>query len=113
MGLLGLLVLVGCHSAYVEATLVNRSGKEISLVELDYPSASFGTQALADGQSFKYRFKVLGTGAVKLIFTDAARQEKDLTGPELKEGDEGRLTVTVRPDGSAGWEQALTNGRGK
>ena len=32
----------GCHSSYVEATLQNHTAQPISLVELDYPSASFG-----------------------------------------------------------------------
>lgn len=94
-----LLPVAGCHSAYVEATLRNRSAAPVSLVELDYPSASFGTQSLAPGADFRYRFKVLGSGEVKLLFTDSARKEHTASGPPLSEGDEGPLTATITPAG--------------
>ena len=94
-----LLALSGCHSAYVEATVQNHTASPVSLVELDYPSASFGTQSLAPGQDFKYRFKVLGSGDAKLLFTDPARQEHTAPGPPLTEGDEGPLTATITPTG--------------
>ena len=94
-----LLLATGCHSAFIDATLRNRTGQSISLVELDYPSASFGTQTLAPNQDFHYRFKVLGSGDLKLIYTDASRAEHNITGPHLNEGDEGSLTVTVAPAG--------------
>jgi hypothetical protein len=112
MRLLGLIVcgvvvgLVGCHSAYVEATVVNKTDKAISLVEVDYPSASFGTQTLAAGASYHYRFKVLGSGALKLIYTDAAKQEQHADGPSLHEGDEGGLVVSVTP-GGVKWDETF------
>ena len=94
-----LATFAGCHSAFIEATIGNRTDKPLSLVELDYPSASFGTQTLAPGQDFHYRFKVIGSGNLKLIYTDPARAEHTVTGPGLSEGDEGSLTVTVSPTG--------------
>ena len=94
-----LLAITGCHSAYVEATVQNRTTTPVSLLELDYPSASFGTQSLAPGQDFKYRFKVLGAGDAKLLFTDATRKEHTAPGPPLTEGDEGPLTATITPTG--------------
>ncbi len=94
-----LTFVAGCHSAYIDATLVNQTDKQVSLVELDYPSASFGTQVLAPNQSFHYRFKVLGTGKLKLIYTDTANKEHTISGPQLGEGDEGSLTVTIQPSG--------------
>jgi hypothetical protein len=98
--------LAGCHSAYVEASVRNQTEKAITLVELDYPSASFGTQALAVGSEYKYRFKVLGSGDVKLIYTDSARQEHDVKGPSLNEGDEGPLVVTIGANG-VDWDLKL------
>jgi len=94
-----LLLLAGCHSAFIDATIRNRTDRPISLVELDYPSASFGTQTVAPNQDFHYRFKVLGSGNLKLIYTDAAHIEHDIAGPHLDEGDEGSLTVIVAPTG--------------
>jgi len=94
-----LLLITGCHSAYIDATISNRTDKPISLVELDYPSASFGTQTLAPGGDFHYRFKVLGSGNLKLVYTDTANLEHDIPGPHLGEGDEGPITVTVTSSG--------------
>ena len=94
-----LLTLAGCHSAFVEATISNRTTVAIPLVEVDYPSASFGTENLAPGKDFHYRFKVLGTGPSKVVYTDASQQEKHSDGPTLNEGDEGPLLITFAPDG--------------
>jgi hypothetical protein len=80
LALLPILVITGCHSPY-------------------YPSASFGTQSLAPGADFHYRFKVLGSGNVKLIYTDTAQHQQKSDGPFLKEGAEGPLTITVGPEG--------------
>jgi hypothetical protein len=102
--------LAGCHSAYINATIHNGSAAPISLVELDYPSASFGTQTLAPGEDFKYRFKLLGSGDLKLIYTDSAHKEHDVTGPRLNEGDDGTLLVSVTPAGVE-WKPILTGHR--
>jgi hypothetical protein len=96
---LTLLSGVGCHSAFIEATISNRTDKPISLVELDYPSASFGTQTLAPGGEFHYRFKLLGSGDLKLLYTDATRTDHTVAGPHMSEGDEGSLAVAVTPTG--------------
>ncbi len=81
----------------VDTVVQNRSGASISLLEVDYPSASFGTQNLPDGGDFHYRFKVLGSGPLKLTYTDTARKEHNSTGPTLNEGAEGLLNITVDP----------------
>jgi hypothetical protein len=99
LGPAAVLLLAGCHSAYIDATISNRTDKPISLVELDYPSASFGTQTLAPGADFHYRFKILGSGRLKLIYTDIANAEHDVAGPILDEGEEGPISVTVNATG--------------
>ena len=96
----------GCHSAMVNSTIENRSGTAISLLEVDYPSASFGTQNLAPGADFAYRFKVLGSGPLKLTYTDAQHKDHTSTGPDLQEGAEGLLRITIAPDG-AHWQTTL------
>ncbi len=96
----GLLTALGCHSAFVDADVRNRTPQPLSLLELDYPSASLGTQTLAPGADFHYRFKVLGSGPAKLLWTGHAQtQQQQATGPELREGDEGTFVVTVQPAG--------------
>jgi hypothetical protein len=99
LALLASLTPIGCHSPYVEATVSNRTGRPIELLEVDYPSASFGTQNLATGADFHYRFKVLGSGPTKLLYTNSAHQEHKADGPFLKEGAEGSLTIVITPTG--------------
>jgi hypothetical protein len=103
-----LLLLTGCHSAYIEATVTNRTNAPVSLVELDYPSASFGTQTLTPGEAFHYRFKVLGSGPTKLLWTDSQHHDHTATGPALGEHDEGTLNVDIT-DTKPAWSLALTN----
>ena len=99
-------LLAGCHSSFVQATVINHSGQPVHLFEVDYPSASFGGGELQDGAIFHYRFKILGSGTTKLIWTDAAQREHTLKGPELREGQEGKITITVGP-GGATWDPDL------
>ena len=106
MAALPLLFGVGCHSAFVDATIANHTGATIRLVEVDYPSASFGTSELADGGTFKYRFKVLGSGPAKLSWTDLHEGEHNATGPALQEGEEGHLSINVSSDGVR-WQPEL------
>ena len=90
-----ILLLAGCHSAFVNATITNTSGRPLRLVEIDYPSASFGTNDLAPGGTFKYRFKVLGSGPATLLWTGADGKEHKSEGPSLEEGEEGSLAAKV------------------
>ena len=93
LGLSASVLLAGCHSKYIQTTVVNASSGPLHVVQVAYPSASFGTQDLLPGQVFHYRFKVIGSGPVKLDFTDARMQEHQQNGPELHEGDEGQLLI--------------------
>ena len=87
-------------------TVQNRTDRPIALLEVDYPSASFGTQNLAAGADFHYRFKVLGSGPTTLLWTDASHQDHKSSGPALKEGAEGTMTITVTPSGPV-WGESL------
>jgi hypothetical protein len=99
LAVLASLATTGCHSPYVATTVSNRTGQPIELLEVDYPSASFGTQNLADGSDFHYRFKVLGSGKMKLLYTDSAHKDHKEEGPTLSEGAEGSLTIAITPTG--------------
>jgi len=103
---MGLLGIGGCKSAYVEAEVVNATGSPVSLVEVDYPSASFGVESLSAGATYHYRFKILGSGGTKILWTDAARKEHTVNGPGLKEGQQGSLVITIATD-SATWDKHL------
>jgi hypothetical protein len=105
--LIGLAAATGCHSPYVQTTVSNHTDKTIELLEVDYPSASFGTQGLAPGAEFHYRFKVLGSGRMKLLYTDSAHQDHKSDGPFLKEGAEGTLAIAITLTG-INWQPAPT-----
>ncbi len=105
-----LLPLAGCHSAMIQATVHNGGPAALQLIEVDYPSASFGAQGLVPGGDFKYRFKVLGSGKLKVLYTDGAGQEHSSEGPELQEGLEGQLAITISGSGVQ-WTPHLTASR--
>ena len=91
--------MCGCHSHYIEATITNRTTQPLSVVQVDYPRASFGTAVLTPSASFHYRFKLQGSGNVKLSYVDGSNHEHQQTGPVLEEGEEGRLEITfTAPD---------------
>jgi hypothetical protein len=89
------IAFAGCRSPYVVTTVSNHSTQPIALLEVDYPSASFGSENLAPGADFHYRFKVIGSGNVKLLYTDSAHHDHKSDGPLVKEGAEGSLTIVI------------------
>ena len=90
----------GCHSYQIDTTVVNRTGDAVTLLEVDYPSASFGVDKLASGADFNYRFKVRDKGPMKVQYTESKTlQKRQITGPELTEGQEGRLEIVLLPAG--------------
>lgn len=101
-----LMALCGCASKYVQAAVRNQTGGAVTLVEVDYPSASFGKETLAVGAEFDYRFKIQGSGPTKVLWTDAERKQHEVAGPKLEEGQQGALIVTLTQS-SASWDAQL------
>lgn len=99
---LALTGALGCKSAFVEAVVRNKTDQPITLIEVDYPSASFGREALAAHADFHYRFKILGSGSTRIQWTDAHRSEHSTPGPELHEGQQGSVEISVG-EASAAW----------
>jgi hypothetical protein len=64
-----LMALAACHSYHVETTVENHTGGPIRLLEVDYPSASFGVNGLAAGASYQYRIQLRGSGPIKVQYT--------------------------------------------
>jgi len=94
-----LLLLAGCSSPYVQTIVANRTGGDIADLQVDYPSASFGTDKLPNDADFKYRFKIQGSGPIKLSYTDAGHHDLAISGPNLYEGQRGILRITINlPD---------------
>jgi hypothetical protein len=101
----------GCSSAFVAATITNNSGFPVTLIEVDYPSASFGVGSLAAGSQFHYRFKVQGSGPVKMQFTDASGKAHAVSGPDLAEGDRGTLGIAIGQANAVSWLPVLAKNK--
>lgn len=105
--LAALVTLPGCRSAFVQTAIVNHTGDTVRLIEVDYPSASFGTQQIAENATFNYRFKVQDSGPVTITFTGDHGDLHTATGPTLNEGQHGNLTITLGNNGSVTWTPEL------
>jgi hypothetical protein len=101
-------LLAGCHSYHIEATVVNRTGAEVRLLEVDYPSASFGTDRLAADATFHYRFQTRGEGPLTVQYTGSNERQVQITGPTLHERQEGQLEIDLLPGGKVAIHPALT-----
>ncbi len=103
--------LTACHSSHIDVAVENRTGAAIRLLEVDYPSASFGADSLAADATFHYRIKVDGSGPVKVQFTPADGRHAQLEGPALAERQEGTLEVLLLPGGKAEFHPRLSRDR--
>lgn len=102
-------LVCGCHSYQIDATVENRTGTAIELLEVDYPSASFGADSLAPGADYYYRFQVRLSGPVKVQYTESTSHTvRHISGPDLFEGQEGRLKIVLLPAGKAEFHPQLT-----
>jgi hypothetical protein len=95
------LSFTACHSYHIDATVTNNTGGPISLLEVDYPSASFGADALASGAEFRHRIQTRGDGPIKVQYTAANGKQIQLNGPTLFERQEGRIDISLLPNGKA------------
>jgi hypothetical protein len=77
---------------------IRNQGPDVHQLEVDYPSASFGRDALASGASYQYVPKIIGSGPVKVTFTDAAGKSHTATGPVLQEGMRKELVIVIGED---------------
>jgi hypothetical protein len=100
----------GCRSYHVETTVENRTGAAIQLLEVDYPSASFGADSLAAGADFHYRIQIQGTGPLKVQCTAAGGRQEMISGPTLSERQQGRLQIVLLPGGKAEFHPQLIPG---
>lgn len=106
---LELVTLTGCRSYHVETTIENRTGAAIRLVEVDYPNASFGANSIASGADYHYRIQLIGSGKLKVQYTASGGHPVQITGPELAQGEQGRLQIVLLPNGKADFQLQLTS----
>lgn len=98
----------GCHSPWIQCTIVNEQATPVSLVQVSYPGGTFGVQTIAPGGSFHYRFRDLSDDQASIDFTDAAHHDHKAKGPQLRQGQEGTLRIAIQPNNQVRWEPVLT-----
>ena len=104
-----LVVVAGCRSPWVQATIVNDQNTPVNVVEVTYPGGAFGTQSIAAHGTFQYRFHILTNDVVSIDFSDAAGHDHTQKGPALKQGDAGTLRIEIEPDGKVVWTPQLSS----
>lgn len=99
------LLLAGCHArpdrGRPEAAFlitVRNQGPDIHQLEVDYPRASFGRDAVPSGASFDYPPKLIGSGPVKVTFNDSTGKSHTATGPVVQEGMHKNLVISIGED---------------
>jgi len=101
----------GCHSYHIETTVENRTGGAIQLLEVEYPSASFGANSLAPGEVFSYRIQLRGNGSLKVQYTGGDGRLVQVEGPAMAEPQEGKMEIVLLPGGKAEFRPQLSQQR--
>lgn len=103
-----LLASAACHSYHIDATIENRTGADVQLLEVDYPDASFGADHIASDADFHYRFQIRGSGPLKITYTGPDDKQVQIAGPTLVERQQGQLKIVLLPAGKAQFIPQLT-----
>jgi hypothetical protein len=104
-----LFVATGCHSYHIETTVENHTGGPIRLLEVEYPSASFGVNSMAAGEEYHYRIQLRGSGLLKVQYTGSDGRKSQVEGQMLFERQEGRIEIVLLPGGKAEFHPDLTD----
>jgi hypothetical protein len=94
-----LMTVSGCKSYWIDASIENQTGQPVHELEVDYPTASFGTNTLSPGETMHYRFQIRGNGPVKVEFTTGDGKTAHAQGLTLVEHQQGQLTIRMLPQG--------------
>jgi hypothetical protein len=100
IALLVMSALAGCRAHVVKVNLINTSSEPVKTIIVDYPTATFGKDALAPGATFFYAIKPLETGMLKVQFTDAKGVIHSYSGTTLHKNDDGVLDVNINQGGA-------------
>ncbi|HZD95956.1 MAG TPA: hypothetical protein VE133_16970 [Candidatus Sulfotelmatobacter sp.] len=95
-----ILMLTSCRGHMLTIRLVNTSAEPVSTIIVDYPSATFGKDRLAPGETFSSPVKITDAGALKVQFTDAKGARHSYTGPALHSNDKGSIEVKFDQHGA-------------
>ena len=102
-----MLIVTGCKSYWINATVENHTGQPVHELEVDYPTASFGVNLLTPETPMHYRFQIRGSGAVKVEYTSSDGKTSHAQGLILKEHQHGDLVIRLLPAGKVEFSPAL------
>lgn len=106
-----LLAASACRSSHIDIAVANRSDAPVRLLEVDYPSASFGADAIGANSVMQYRIQVRGSGPLKVQYTTADGHLYQSNGPFLQEGQAGSIQIDLLPGGKARYNPILSINR--
>jgi hypothetical protein len=75
--------------------LTNTSAQPVATIIVDYPSATFGKDRLAPGETFSSWVKITDSGPLKLQFTNAGGAIHTYTGLPLHPNEEGSIEIKL------------------
>jgi hypothetical protein len=87
--------LAGCRAHMVTIKLVNTSNQPISTIIVDYPSATFGKDKLAPGETFSSQVKITDTGPLKVQLRDAGGASHTYVLSALHPNAEGSIEISL------------------
>jgi hypothetical protein len=105
-----MLVCVGCkqyEGDWIDASVENQTGQAVRELEVDYPTASFGSDTLAAGATMHYRLQTRGSGPVKVEYTSGESKAVHAQGLKLSEHQHGGLTIRLLPLGKVDFIPSL------
>lgn len=93
--LAALVAMAGCRAHMITIKLINTSAAQLSTIIVDYPSATFGKDKLAPGETFSSPVKITDSGQIKVQFTDANGGIHRYTGLNLHPNQEGSIEIRL------------------
>ncbi|MDR3741306.1 MAG: hypothetical protein P4L40_19980 [Terracidiphilus sp.] len=94
--------ITGCRSPRIDVTIENHTGAPVELLEVAYPSASFGVGRLDTDAVYRYRIQIRGSGSIHLQYNEPVMHlQRQISGPTLTENQSGALRIQLRPGGRA------------
>ena len=105
--LLASTLMTGCHSYHIETSVENRTGGTITLLEVEYPTASFGVDTLAKDSVTHHRIQTRDSGPISVQYTAGHGRQVEIKGPTLYEKQEGSINIILLPDGKAEFHPSL------
>jgi hypothetical protein len=105
--LLGLL-LTGCAASGIRVLVVNKAGRPVENLKIDYTGGSRTLERLKAGASYRTTIKLTGSSSVDVEFDLPGGEKKaEKIKAQLEPGYTGDLRLEITPEGRIGWEKHL------